>query len=58
MFFDPVSKTIKSQNWKSWSLAINNANSLVIEGTNSKWNQLFTWKAPYLANEKETNKVA
>jgi hypothetical protein len=32
-------------------------NDIRIAGTNSRWMQLFTWRAPYLANYKEKSKV-
>jgi len=33
-------------------------NNLRLRGTNSRWFQLFKWQAPFLMNEKQTNKVA
>jgi hypothetical protein len=56
-YFDPVSKTIKSQQWRGHSMEYS-GNNLRLTGTNSRWNQLFRWTAPYLRNEKQQNKVA
>jgi hypothetical protein len=56
-FFDPVSKTIKSKQWTSYCME-QSGTSLTLRSSTSRWMQLFTWKAPYLANYKEKTKVA
>lgn len=56
-YFDPISKTVKSQQWKSYSMDMQGSN-LALRVTNSRWFQLFKWTAPYLRNEKQNKKVA
>jgi hypothetical protein len=54
-YFDQVSKTIKSQQWKSHSLDIqgNGASANVrCTNTNSRWWQMFRFSGEYLTNEK------
>jgi hypothetical protein len=56
-YFDPISKTVKSQQWKAYSMDMQ-GNNLRLRTTNSRWFQMFKWTNPYLANFKQTNKVA
>jgi hypothetical protein len=54
-FFDEVSKTIKSQQWKDRSLTIQNngrSNNLYMSPTNSRWFQLFEYKDNKIVNER------
>jgi hypothetical protein len=41
-FFDPVSKTLKSQQWKSHCMDMQ-GNNLRVRGVSSRWHQLFRW---------------
>jgi len=50
-WFDQVSKTIKSEQWKDRGLAKSGAN-LVVQVTNSRWWQLWKYEEPYLVGEK------
>jgi len=54
-FFDPVSKTIKSQQWKDRSMTIQGAGrsaNLHMTTTNSRWFQMFRYKNNNIVNEK------
>jgi hypothetical protein len=53
--FDEVSKTIKSVQWNTYSMTIQNqgrSNNLRVERTNSRWFQLFEYKNNKFVNEK------
>ena len=55
-FFDAVSKTIRSQQWKNYGLEIQSnggsTNLRMTSAANSRWWNLFRWQAPYVVNEK------
>jgi len=55
-FFDGITKTVRSQQWKNRSLD-KQGNNLTLRPTNSRWFQLFRMKGAFLTVEKE-NKVA
>jgi hypothetical protein len=55
-FFDGVSKTIKSQQWKNYCVEIQsnggNKNVRMTSGINSRWWQLFRYEDALIVNEK------
>jgi hypothetical protein len=54
-FFDEKTKTIKSQQWKGYSLNIynsGNSNNLQLLTTNARWFQMFKYRNNQIINEK------